>query len=143
MSKTVILNSDETVWVTTYNGGGKGTCFDISVQLDDETQVTASFTKAQLIDAIQRRATPELAVRGLAKPEFERRQSEVAIAGVHKHFLEKASNMTTISTSRDGLSHYHIYDRDKAWTEVTQGHRHRIDADSNVGPPVAVEEGSG
>ena len=67
MARTVSLNSVDTIWVTTYSGGERGTCLDISMQLDSETQVTRTFTVQELLDTLKIRGM----VKGLAKPEFE------------------------------------------------------------------------
>jgi hypothetical protein len=49
MAKTVMLNSANTVWATTFWGGeDKGTCIDISMILTDELQVTRTFTMDEL-----------------------------------------------------------------------------------------------
>lgn len=139
MSKTVALNGLETVWVTSYaTGSQRGTRFDITVQLDEQTQLTATFTVDELADVLRRQ--PGSAVRGLAKPIFERRQPETPI-GMHKHFLGPESNATTICTPEDGLSHCHTYIKGKYWTEVTEGHRHPVSHFREIGPPVVAEGG--
>jgi len=66
MAKTVMLNFNQTVWVTTYFGGeGHGTCFDISMQLNEETQVTRTFDLTEL----RRMLLENGDVRGLVKPD--------------------------------------------------------------------------
>lgn len=68
MAKSVSLTSLDTVWCTTYLVGEQlNTRFDISMQLDADTQVTATFTTEQLRDRLMAQGS----VYGLAKPEFD------------------------------------------------------------------------
>lgn len=68
MATTISLNSLDTVWCTTYYGGpGRGTCFDFSMQLDAETQVTRTLNVEEFLTVLRTNGS----VRGLAKPCFE------------------------------------------------------------------------
>ncbi len=54
MAITRYLNDYEDVWVTTYYGGkDRGTCFDISMQMSNNTQYTATFTHDKLAQILQ------------------------------------------------------------------------------------------
>lgn len=72
MATTLSLTHADTVWVTTYWGGEtRMTCFDVTVQLNENTQVTASFTRKELEELLRHKGI----VVGLAKPEFDNRGS--------------------------------------------------------------------
>jgi hypothetical protein len=69
MSKSVPLNNLHTVWVTTWYGGDfLGTCYDISVKKNDDTQVTATFTDQELLTLLLQNGGK---IRGLATPVFD------------------------------------------------------------------------
>ncbi len=69
MGTTRSLNDAGTAWSTTYYGGADmGTCFDISVQINDEEQVTATFTVPELIELLRKNGNK----KALRKPSFDR-----------------------------------------------------------------------
>jgi hypothetical protein len=88
MATTIPLNSLHTVWVTTYHGGAKGTCFDISVQLNADTQLTATYTVEELVQLLNDKGGH---VRGLAKPDFEKKNPSAV-----KALVEEAEDVISL-----------------------------------------------
>jgi hypothetical protein len=65
MATTRSLNSEKTVWVTTYAKDGSR-CYDISMKIGEKTQATRTFTEQQLCDML----VSEGGIRYLMQPEM-------------------------------------------------------------------------
>lgn len=142
MAKTIALNSLETVWVTSYSGGaGVGTLFDISMQRDGETQVTATFSVKDLLKILEDHGS----IKGLAKPEFDtipRPQSE-NIEGVYsgERFTPSHTHVWDLTISNNHVKHTtvgafegediiephsHSWIAGQKYTNAASGHRHPV-----------------